>query len=417
MRAEIITVGTELLLGQIVDTHSAYLSRACAELGISVYFHSTVGDNRERLKETLRLAGSRSDLVLIAGGLGPTEDDLTKEALAEVLGLPLVEHPPSIARIEALFARLGTSVPPGNYKQGLVFEGGKVFVNRNGTAPGVAVTHRGVTYLLMPGPPRELIPMFEEEVKPFLISLLPGEDVIVSRVYRFFGIGESHLEDRLKDLIQNQGNPTVAPLAKEAEVTLRLTAKAGSVKETEKLMEPVRQKILERLGGYCYGEGDLSLEELVIRRLLEQKRTLGLAESCTGGLIARMLTTVPGSSGAVKGGVVSYTSEAKGGVLGVPSAVMERFGTVSMETALAMADRARETFDSDFGVSVTGVAGPDPVEGKPVGLVYVGCAEKGCPTRIYRLRLAGNRQGIQLRAAKYALFILQERLKKGEAQT
>lgn len=417
MRAEIIAVGTELLLGQIVDTHSAYLSRQCAELGINVYFHSTVGDNRERLRETLSLAGSRSDLVLITGGLGPTEDDLTKEVLAEVLGLPLVEHLPSIARIEALFARLGTSAPPGNYKQGLVFKGGKVFPNRNGTAPGMAVTHGGTTYVLMPGPPGELIPMFEEEVKPFLISLLPGEEVIVSRVYRFFGIGESHLEERLKDLIQNQGNPTVAPLAMEAEVTLRLTAKASSESEAEKLIEPVRQQIFERLGGFYYGEGDLSLEKLVVRRLLEQKRTLGLAESCTGGLITRMLTTVPGSSGAVKGGVVSYTSEVKEGLLGIPSGVIERFGAVSMETALAMADCARELLDSDLALSVTGVAGPDPMEGKPVGLVYIGCAEKGLPTRAYRIRLAGNRQAIQLRAAKYALFILQERLKKGEART
>jgi len=417
MRAEIIAVGTELLLGQIVDTHSAYLSRECAELGIDVFYHSTVGDNKERLKEVLRLAGSRSDLVLITGGLGPTEDDLTKEALAEVLGLPLVEHPPSIARMEALFARFGTSVPPGNYKQGLVFEGGTVFVNRNGTAPGMAVTHAGTTYVLMPGPPGELIPMFEEEVKPFLISLVPGEEVIVSRVYRFFGIGESHLEERLKDLIQNQGNPTVAPLAKEAEVTLRLTAKAGDAKEAEKLMEPVRREIFKRVGGYCYGEGEVSLEELVIRRLLEQGRTLGLAESCTGGLITRMLTTIPGSSGAVKGGVVSYTSEVKEGVLGIPPGLIKRYGAVSMETALSMAERARELLGSDLAVSVTGVAGPDPVEGKPVGLMYIGCAEEGLPARAYRLRLGGNRQGIQLRAAKYALFILQERLKKGEAKT
>jgi len=417
MRGEIIAVGTELLLGQIVDTHSAYLSRECAELGINIYYHSAVGDNRERLKEILRLAGSRSDLVLITGGLGPTEDDLTKEALAELLNLPLVPHPPSIARMEALFARFGTSVPPGNYKQGLVFEGGTVFENRNGTAPGVAVTHGGTTYVLMPGPPGELIPMFEEEVKPFLISLLPGDERIVSRVYRFFGIGESHLEERIKDLIQNQGNPTVAPLAKEAEVTLRLTAKARDADEAERIMEPVRREIMKRVGGFCYGEGELSLEELVIRRLLDQKRTLGLAESCTGGLITRMLTTVPGSSGAVKGGVVSYTSDVKKGVLGVPTGVIERYGAVSMEAALAMAERARELFGSDLAVSVTGVAGPDPAEDKPVGLVYIGCAEEGYPTRAYRLRLGGNRQGIQLRAAKHALFILQERLKKGEAQT
>src|SRR5690606_16795793 len=297
------------------------------------------------------------------------------------------------------------------------FEGATVFENRNGTAPGMAVTHEGTTYVLMPGPPGELIPMFEEEVRPFLLSLLPGDEVIISRVYRFFGIGESHLEERLKDLIQNQSNPTVAPLAKEAEVTLRLTAKARDADEAERLMEPVRREIMKRAGGFCYGEGELSLEELVVRRLLDRKRTLALGESRTGGLMRRMRTAVPGSSGAVKGGVVSYTPDAKEGVLKVPSGVIERYGTVSMETALAMAERARELFGSDLAVSVTGVAGPDPVEDKPVGLVYIGCAEEGRPTRTYRLRLGGNRQGIQLRAAKYALFILQERLKKGEAQT
>src|SRR5690606_13130300 len=241
---EIIAVGTELLLGQFVDTHCAYLSRECAELGINVYYHSAVGDNRERLKATLRLAGSRSDLVLIIGGFGPTEHGLTMEALAAVLGLPLGPDPAVIARMEALFARVGSSVPPGNYKQGLVFEGATVFENRNGTAPGMAVTHEGTTYVLMPGPPGELIPMFEEEVRPFLLSLLPGDEVIISRVYRFFGIGESHLEERLKDQIQNQSNPTVAPLAKEAEVTLRLTAKARDADEAEWLMEPVRREIM-----------------------------------------------------------------------------------------------------------------------------------------------------------------------------
>ncbi|OYD09947.1 competence/damage-inducible protein A [Paludifilum halophilum] len=417
MRAELVAVGTELLLGQIVDTHSAWLSRELSQLGIDVYYHTSVGDNRNRLKEVIRQAGTRSDLVIFTGGLGPTEDDLTKEAVAEVLDRKLVEHSPSIAALEAIFSERGLSIPPSNYKQAFVFEGGMVFSNPNGTAPGVAVTQDGTTYVLLPGPPTELYPMFEREVRSFLERNRQTEGVLVSKVLRFFGIGESHLVERVEDLLQNQENPTIAPLAKEGEVTLRITAKAADEATALKMIAPVREEILRRVGGYVYGEDDETLETVAIQALLKKQRKLALAESCTGGLIAEWLTSVSGASGAFKGGVVSYTNEAKENLLGVSPSLLEEHGAVSMESALAMAEGAQARFNSDLGLSVTGVAGPDPSEGKPVGTVFIGLAQKGAPTRAFNLSLAGSRQKIRIRAAKFALYILQERLKKGEQTT
>ncbi|PTX58659.1 nicotinamide-nucleotide amidase [Melghirimyces profundicolus] len=415
MRAELVAVGTELLLGQIVDTHSAFLSRELSELGIDVYFHTSVGDNRERLREVVRQAVSRSDLVIFTGGLGPTEDDLTKETVAEVLGVPLVEHPPSVAVLERMFSDRGLSVPASNYKQALMFEGGTVFANPNGTAPGAAVTVRGTTCVLLPGPPTELYPMYRAEVRPFLMSIRPSEEVVVSKVLRFYGIGESHLMERIDERIRNQDNPTLAPLAKEGEVTLRLTAKAADRKRALDMIEPVKKAILRSVGRYVYGEDEKTLEKAVVRALVRRGKTMALAESCTGGGLARMVTSVPGSSAAFSGGIVCYTHAVKEHQLGVPSNILKSRGAVSMEAAKALAEGASHRIGADYGIGVTGVAGPDPAEGKPVGLVYVGLAERGRPTRVHRLFLSGSREKIQIRAAKHALFILLERLKKGEA--
>lgn len=415
MRAELVSVGTELLLGQIVDTHSAFLSQELSQLGVNVYFHTSVGDNRERLKGVVRTAVSRSELVIFTGGLGPTEDDLTKETVAEVLEIPLVEHPPSVAALEQLFTERGLSVPSSNYKQALMFKGGKVFPNPNGTAPGVAVSAGSVTCVLLPGPPTELYPMYQTQVRPFLESIRMSEEVVVSKVLRFFGIGESHLTERVEELIQNQTNPTLAPLAKEGEVTLRLTAKAPDRQQALGLIAPVKEKVLQAVGGFVYGEDEDTLEKLVVSTLRKQGRTVALAESCTGGLLARTLTSVPGSSAVFHGGIVCYSNQVKAGMLGVPRKVLETHGAVSMETALALAEGARSRLDSDFALSVTGVAGPDPSEDQPVGLVYLGFAERGEPARAYRLDLRGSREKIQIQAVKHALFTLLERLKKGVA--
>ncbi|MBA4494411.1 competence/damage-inducible protein A [Paenactinomyces guangxiensis] len=417
MRAEIITVGTELLLGQTLDRHSAYLSQECSSLGIDVYFHTSVGDDARRLLEVIRIASSRSDLVLLCGGLGPTMDDLTKETLARFLKVNLIQDSASLAHLQKIFAGRSLPIPENNYKQTYVFPGGTVFPNENGTAPGLAITSAGITYVLMPGPPKELVPMFEHHVRPFLIGLLPEKQVIVSHPLSFFGIGESLLEKRLSDIIEQQTNPVIATYAKEAGVTLRLTAKARDDQAAHDLIAPVRAQILDRVGEYCFSEEDSSLEEVVVSLLRQQKRSIALAESCTGGLAAHLLSTVPGSSHTLKGGFVSYTDEVKNEIVHVPKQVLIEEGAISSAAAEAMAQQTRQQFQSDFALSITGVAGPDPAEGKPVGQVFVGLAEVHQPTRVYQYLLKGSRQRIQLLAAKHALFILQQRLKKGETTT
>jgi nicotinamide-nucleotide amidase len=415
--AEIITVGSELMLGQTVDTHSAFLSRECAALGIPVRFHTSVGDDRTLLLEVIRLAHSRSDLVFLCGGLGPTLDDLTKETLAEFMGVQLVQDSRVKESLERYFAGRSQDMPANNYKQAYVFPGGTVFPNDRGTAPGLAVEHQGVTFVLLPGPPRELVPMFEQSVLPFLLARMQGRSVIFSHSLSFFGIGESYLEERLKDLITSAGDALVATYAKDAGVTARITVRAATEEEARRKVEPLRLEILRRVGKYCFSEKDETLEEAVLSLLKEQKRTVAVAESCTGGLLAHLFTSVPGSSEVFKGGLVSYSNEGKERLLRVPGSVLAREGAVSATTAALMAEHARELFGTDFALSVTGVAGPDPVEGKEVGLVFIGFAEKGKLPETREYRLKGMRQRIQLFAAKHALFILQQRLKKGENDT
>jgi nicotinamide-nucleotide amidase len=416
MLAEIITVGTELITGSTVDTHSAYLSRECFSLGVEVQFHSTVGDDRKRLLEAIRLAASRSGLVFLCGGLGPTLDDLTKETLAEFLGVELVRDPVVQERLEWYFEGRGTPMPPNNYKQALVFPGGMVFQNDHGTAPGLAVTQEGVTFVLLPGPPGELIPMFEKSVRPFLQDRIAGGQVFVSESLSFYGIGESALEEKVKDLVEAGNNPVVATYAKEAGVVLRITARAESEEKARQAILPVKKEIMRRVGHYCFSEREQSLEEVIVSTLTREGKTIAVAESCTAGLLSHLLATVPGCSRVLKGGFVVYADQAKESVAGVPADILSRFGAVSPETAEALATAALERFDADFALSVTGVAGPDSSEGKPPGLVFIGLAEAGKPTRVYRLSLKGNRRRIQLHAAKTACFILQQRLKKGETK-
>ncbi|QRG65421.1 competence/damage-inducible protein A [Brevibacillus choshinensis] len=405
MRAEIIAVGTELLLGQIANTNAQFLSQKLAEIGVGVYFHTVVGDNTERLLQVIRLAAQRSDLVIFSGGLGPTQDDLTKETVAEHVGVGLVTDSPAMQRIEDFFLQRGIVMTENNRKQALVLEGSHVFSNDFGMAPGMAVRHDSTTFVLLPGPPSELYPMVERYVMPYLVNLLPERQVFHSRVFRFYGIGESALEEKLIDLIEMQDNPTIAPYAKEFEVTLRVTARAASAVEGEALILPVEKEIRDRVGQYIYGTGeDSSLHEVLVTELIKRNETIACAESCTGGTVASLITSVPGSSSAFHGGVVCYTNEVKNQVLGVPAEVLETDGAVSEKTAQLLAENVRAKLGTTYGISVTGVAGPDPSEGKPVGLVYVGIAAEGLPTVVKELRLAGRRQAIVGRAAKFALF-------------
>jgi len=410
MRAEIVAVGTELLLGQILNTNARFLSQELAALGVDVYHRQVVGDNLGRIVRALEIARERADLIILTGGLGPTQDDLTRDAVAQLTGRSLAYHWPTLTRWEAFAASQGRNVAADSGKrQALMVEGADPFPNETGWAVGCAFEADGTHYMLLPGPPRELIPMFQKYARPWIRKLLGEENALHSVMLKFAGIGESAVEERLKDLVERQSDPTIAPYAKEGEVALRLSTKAATEEEARRKIAPVLEEIRAQLGNHLYAEEDIALEEAVVRRLAETGRTVSAAESCTGGLLAELLTRVPGSSKVFKGGVVAYTIPVKKSVLGVPARLLEGAdapGAVSPETAAAMAEGAFRLTGSDFAVSVTGVAGPSEDEGKPVGLVFVGLAGRDLAARAVRLQLAGDREGIRLRAAKRALYEL-----------
>ncbi|MGD8191102.1 competence/damage-inducible protein A [Brevibacillus ginsengisoli] len=412
MRAEIIAVGTELLLGQIANTNAQFLSQKLAELGIHVYFHTVVGDNSERLMQAIQLATSRADMVIFSGGLGPTQDDLTKETVAAFLGHHLLEDAPAMDKILDFFAQRGITMTENNRKQALVIEGSTVFPNDHGMAPGMGISRDGHIFVLLPGPPSELYPMMETYVMPFLMKQLPDRQVFHSKVLRFFGIGESALEERLLDLIERQSNPTIAPYAKEFEVTLRITARAQTVEEAEQLIAPTENEIRNRLGGYIYAEGESSLQETLVAALTKRHETISFAESCTGGTLSSLLASVSGASNVFPGSIVNYSNAAKQQLVDVPQEVLETEGAVSALCAKHLAENVRKKFGTTYGVSVTGVAGPNSSEGKPVGLVYIGLSAEGLPTEVKQLQLTGRRQAIIGRTAKFAMFYSLQRLKE-----
>ncbi|MBO7746582.1 competence/damage-inducible protein A [Paenibacillus sp. MWE-103] len=417
MRAEIIAVGTELLLGQTVNTNATYLSQGLAELGIDVYFQTVVGDNAARIRQAIELARARADLILFTGGLGPTMDDLTKDALAEYLGRAIEEHKPSMDKIEAMFASRGIHMVESNRRQANLIEGSEPLHNEAGLAVGNAFTADGTHYVLLPGPPREMKPMFDGPAKAWLRTVMNEERRLYSRLLKFAGIGESSLENALIDLIENQTDPSIAPYAKEGEVAIRLSTKAMSELEANGRLDETEKAIRERVGQHLYAREDITLEEAVIRLLRASRRTLASAESLTGGLLAQLITRIPGSSGEFTGGVVTYTNLMKHRLLSIPLSQLEgpgAPGAVSESTAALMAERARELAESDFGVSLTGVAGPSESEGKPVGLVYFGLAERGKQTKVFTATLNGNREMIRVRAAKSLLYRLWQALSDRE---
>lgn len=415
MNAEIITVGSELLIGDTIDTHSSFLSRQCLHIGISVQYHTSVGDNQEQMLKMFRIASSRSDLVIVCGGLGPTMDDQTKETLGEFLGIQLVQDPEVTKRLERHFyERYQKRIPSNNYKQTYVFPQGIVFPNDHGTAPGLAVSKNQTTYVLLPGPPRELVPMFERYVRPFLVGLLSSKSISYYSDLSFFGLGESLLEDKIRDLVKSSHNPRLATYIYESSVILRITGTGKDQSKVQQQIEMYKEKVLQRIGEYCYSEQKEKIEEAVVKTLQQQNWTVAVAESCTGGLLAHLITTVPGSSAVFHGGLVSYTYQAKEELKLVSRTTLDQLGSIHWHIAKQMAENVRERFDTDFALSITGVAGPSSVEGKPVGLVYIGFSEKGKSTRTYQFKFRGSRETIQQSAARYALFILQQRLKKGE---
>ncbi len=410
-RAEVISVGTELLLGQITDTNATYICQRMAECGIPVYFRQTVGDNFERVQEAFRLAWSRAELIVFTGGLGPTEDDLTKEAVAAVLGADLVEDPGALAHLEQFFARRGRSMTANQRRQALIPRGALPIPNRWGTAPGVFWEADGRVVVMVPGVPREMRGMVDEFVLPELRRRgWMGQEVIRSRVLRTVGIGEGQLEELIRDLIHTT-NPTVAPLAHVGEVHLRITAR-GFPEEVSRLLDEAEARLRQRLGDAVYGVDDETLDGVVGRLLRDSGLRVAVAESCTGGLVGERLTSVPGSSAYFLGGVVAYGNEAKVKLLGVPQSLLEEFGAVSAEVAEAMARGAREAFGADVGIAVTGIAGPSGgTEAKPVGRVYLALADAQS-SRTVRADFGEEpgREGVRRLASQAALNLLRRYL-------
>ncbi len=370
---EIISVGTELLLGDILDTNAQYLSREMAALGISVLHRSTVGDNPSRLSEEIRSALSRSDYVILTGGLGPTADDITKEVCCSVMGFTLRTDSDILESISAFFRSKNLKMPISNEKQAQVPAGGTVFINNNGTAPGVAMEKDGKCAILMPGPPGEMVSMFEESVRPFLLKKTSG--TIISHTVRTYGIGESAMAEKVSDLMES-ANPTVAPYAKKGEALLRVTAYADSAEEAERLISPVIDEIEKRLGDYIYGIDTDSIQEALVAELKKKGLHVAFAESCTAGFISKRLTEVPGASEVFDCGVVSYSNGIKSKLLNVREETLAEYGAVSEQTAREMARGVKELSGADIAVSVTGIAGPGGTETKPSGLSFIGVCDK-----------------------------------------
>lgn len=415
MKAEIIAVGTELLLGQIVNTNARDISLKLAELGVDVYFQTVVGDNAARLCHAIEVGRERADLLIFTGGLGPTQDDLTKDVLAEYLGKKLLIHEPTMKVIEELFSSRGIEMAESNRRQAQYIDGSVPLPNTTGLAVGNALKANGTLYILLPGPPKEMKPMLDGPAQRWLRSMLVEEKPLYSRLLKFAGIGESSLEAKLLDLIKGQHDPTIAPYAKEGEVSIRISTKAYSADEANKKMDLTVETMKKRVGEHLYAELDIPIEVEIVRLLRSSKRRLAAAESCSGGLFAELVTNVPGSSGEFVGGVVTYTNAMKNKLLGIPMSQLEGQaapGAISPSTAVLMAENVRIISDADFGVSLTGVAGPAEAEGKPVGLVYLAIAERGKKTSVHAVHLSGERSMIRLRAVKEAMYYLWLALQK-----
>lgn len=415
MKAEIIAVGTEILTGQIVNTNAQFLSEKLAEIGVDVYFQTAVGDNEARLLSLLEIAQKRSNLVILTGGLGPTEDDLTKQTLAKFLGKNLVFDPQAQAKLDDFFAhRPDYARTPNNERQAQIVEGSTPLPNETGLAVGGMIEVDGVTYVVLPGPPSELKPMVLNELLPRLTT---GAK-LYSRVLRFFGIGESQLVTILSDLIEEQTDPTIAPYAKTGEVTLRLSTKATSQEEAKKALDNIEEKILARqtfegvaLKDICYGYGEeASLSSVVVEKLKKQKKTITAAESLTAGLFQATLANFSGASTIFKGGFVTYSLEEKAKMLDIPREELEEHGVVSAYTAEKMANQARLKTQSDFGISLTGVAGPNSLEGHPAGTVFIGLSQAS-GTEVIQVNIARrSRADVRKIAVMHAFNLVRKAL-------
>lgn len=414
MQAEIIAVGTELLLGQIVNTNATFLAQELANLGIDVYYQSVVGDNRERLRAQLQLADQRSDLIVLCGGLGPTEDDLTKQIVAEHVGETLIQDPLGYQKLLDYEKAQNQKLTQNNFLQTLILTNSQALQNPTGLAVGIFYTTKDSqkSYLLLPGPPKELKPMFRQVARPILKQQFPEANQLYSRVLRFYGIGESRLVTDLADLIETQENPTLAPYAKENEVTLRLTVKTTDESLAKTLLDELEQKIQLRVGQYFYGYGEENtLVKVVVELLKEKGQRVTAAESLTAGAFQRSLGELPGVSSVFPGGFVTYSAQTKIDFLQIDPSLIAEHGTVSQACVEAMASQSLKLAKTDYALAFTGVAGPDELEGQAVGSFWIGLATKEEVTSQF-YRVAGQREKIQSRAVMAGLDLLRKELIK-----
>lgn len=404
MIVEIVSTGTELLLGEILDSNAQFLSTRLNELGFSVLYRSTVGDNHERMAAVLKTALQRADIVITTGGLGPTQGDITKEVTAKLFDLPMRLDSGSLERINQFFAKRDICMPQSNKKQAEFAEGADIIVNNFGTAPGMSIKQQGKMIINLPGPPVELKGIFEEQVVPYLDKNFGYQGIIYSKTLKMFGIGESSVANSLEKIISNQDNPTVAIYARDSDVLVRLTAQAKDKQHAQNLLEQTEQQVRACLGEAIYGINEDDLQTVVGQELLQQKQTIGLAESCTGGLVTAMLTEISGCSNFLKGSIVCYSNESKVRELQVEPASLQQYGAVSEQVAKQMACGVRNLMQTDLGVGITGIAGPDGgSELKPVGLVYIAVATAS-KVECQRYLFTGTRNIIRYRVAKTTLM-------------
>lgn len=411
LKAEILAVGTEILLGDIVNTNAQFLAKELANMGITVQHQAVVGDNPQRLKEAMEQALSRSDILITSGGLGPTQDDITKEMAAEVFGKKMYLHQESMDRLKEHFK--GRYMAETNNKQAYMPEGSIVLKNNNGTAPGCIIEGNSKIIIVLPGPPREIKPMFTENVIPFLAE--KTNCTLLSKEIHIVQVGEIRASEVMDDIIKNSTNPTVAPYAKDNEMLFRVTARGKDKAECEKIIEPVVNEIYNRLGDYIYGEDDETLVSSIMKILEERKWTLATAESCTGGMVASRIVDYAGASKAFVNGMVTYTNESKSRLLGVKCDTLEKWGAVSSQTAEEMCLGVAKVSNTNVGISTTGVAGPGGgTAEKPVGLVYIGVAINGKAT-VERLDIhLGSRNRIRSYATARVLALLRQELLKSK---
>lgn len=410
--AELIAVGTELLLGQISNTNGQWISKELAKYGINVHYHTVVGDNLGRVEHVFKEAHTRSDLIIVCGGLGPTQDDMTREAFQSLSHKEITIHEPSLENIESFFKERDIEMTPNNKRQARIFKDAEVLMNRTGMAPGMIVFYEGKTWVFLPGVPKEMKALMANDVLPYLNGISDEQMVITSEMLRFFGIGESALEHQLRDIIARQTNPTIAPLAQENGIGIRLTAKAETEKAATSLVQQTKAIILEKVGHYYIGSNLTDITETIFQLLNKKEKNIAAAESLTGGLFADGIVSEPGASDVFQGGLVCYSTKVKTEVLHVLPETIEAYGVISKECATEMAENIMELLNASIGISFTGVAGPDSVEDKPVGTVYIGITDRSGTQSVEGFHFRGGRESIRKQAVLKGYDMLYKFLSK-----